>query len=310
MNLKEAYSTLNLDSNATEEEVKKRYKELTRKYHPDVNKEPDADAKFKKINEAYARIKEGDEPEQESLFSGFEGFNPFGTRNRIVPQHISLQTSISFQESVLGVKKNIVFDRKSKCNDCDGQGKVKLHNGCEKCKGRGQVTTSRGQMIFVQTCDKCAGKIKVEGCKTCSGEGSLDSHCNINVSIPGGVSDGNILRLAGMGNYIGNFMGLEQSSDVHLHIEVQNNTQLFLEGADVVSTLKISLLEALQGCTKIVPTVLEDKKIEINAKSKNKDVVLIPKHGVNKKGNQKVILEVEYPDDIESIINALQQKEV
>jgi molecular chaperone DnaJ len=309
MNLKEAYSTLGLSNQATEEEVKKKYKELTRKYHPDVNKEPDADAKFKKINEAYTRIKEGDEPEPDSLFSGFSGFNPFGGRVKAVPQHISIQTTISFQESVLGTKKNISYSRKTKCNSCDGDGLIKLNNGCDKCKGRGQITVSRGQMIFVQTCDKCMGKTKTEKCSPCKGEGSLDSECNIHVSVPGGVSDGNILRLAGMGNYVGQFMGLDQSSDVHLYIHVENNTNLSLEGSDVISYLKISLLEALQGCAKVVPTVLDEKEINIKPLSKNKDVVIIPNLGVNKKGNQKVYLEVEYPQNTDQIINLLQNKD-
>jgi molecular chaperone DnaJ len=225
MNLKDAYKTLGLNERATEEEVKKKYKELTRKYHPDVNKEEDADSKFKKINEAYQTIKNppsiqegnfGNNPFNGNPFNGnpFNG-NPFTSNHfrqqrRDMPEHITLHTNISFQESVLGVKKNINYTRKVKCGSCDGHGEIKLDNGCTKCKGRGQISITRGSMVFIQTCDKCYGRTSVEDCKTCSSTGSLEADVNITVTIPGGVMDGNILRLANIGHFIGQFMGLEQ----------------------------------------------------------------------------------------------------
>jgi molecular chaperone DnaJ len=312
MNLKEAYQTLGLSEQASEEEVKKKYKELTRKYHPDVNKEPDADAKFKKINEAYQTIK-NPQPAQDQNFrdNPFGGnpfaYNPFKQR-RVVAEHIALETTIDFQESVLGSKKNITYNRKVKCGSCDGHGELKLDNGCTKCKGKGQISITRGSMVFIQTCDKCYGRTSLENCKTCSGEGSLDAEVNITVTIPGGVMDGNILRLANIGHFIGQFMGLEQHSDVHLHINVKNNSNLHLEGTDVISSVDISLLEALQGCQKNVATVLGDKQITIKPLSKHNDYVLIPKVGVNKLGNQKVFLHIHYPQNINKLIDALQSE--
>ncbi len=309
MNLKEAYSTLGLSDQATEEEVKKKYKELTRKYHPDVNKDPDADAKFKKINEAYQVIKN---PPASAPAINFGGFNPFGgnpfSRQNFVPEHIALRANISFSESILGAKQNINYHRKVKCNRCEGHGEVKLDNGCEKCKGNGKIAINRGNMVFVQTCDKCYGRFKVEHCKECSGAGSLDADVNITVNIPGGVIDGNVLRLAGMGHFVGNIFGSEQYSDVHLHINVQQDSFLRLDGTEVICDLQISLLEALQGCKKKVPTVLGEKEIIIKPLSKHNEYVTIPKVGVNKSGNQKVFLHVNYPKNIDNLINTLQSE--
>lgn len=316
MNLQEAYTTLGLSNKSSEDEVKKKYKELSRKYHPDVNKEPEAEAKFKKINEAYQRIKDGDAPS--SQFN--PGFNPFednfisdmfaraGFKRRYSPENISLNTTISFVESVLGSKKTLNFNRKIKCSSCNGQGQVKIHNGCDKCQGRGQIAMKRGSMVFVQTCDKCYGKSSLEECSNCTGTGVLDSEVSVNVSIPGGVSDGNILRLAGMGNFSGQFISSDQFSDVHLHINVEPDADLCLDGADVLSTLNISLLEALTGCSKKVKTVLGEREIYIKPASKHNEYVLIPNVGVNKKGSQKVILNVNYPNNLEKLINTMQKE--
>jgi len=317
MNLQEAYKTLGLANNASEEEAKKKYKELTRKYHPDVNKEPDADVKFKKINEAYDRIKKGDEPVANNPFEGF-GFNPFagnpfgrssGKKRRISADNISTSVHISFQESVLGTKKNINYSRMVKCQGCDGEGAKQIHNGCDKCKGKGQTSVMHGGMVFIRTCDKCHGNVKVESCGKCNGDGLLDAEVSVTVNIPGGVSNDNVLRLAGMGNFVNEFMNIDQHSDVHLHISVEQDPDLFLDGSTVICNLQISLLEALQGCYKTVRTVLGDKDIKIPALSRNNDFITIPKVGINRQGNQKVILDVQYPKDVNQIIDVLQSEE-
>jgi molecular chaperone DnaJ len=319
MNVREAYKVLGLSEQSSEDEVKKKYKELSKKYHPDVNKESDAEDKFKKINEAYQRIKSGDEPQPQVNIRS-SGFNPFGfdfisdmfNRNSssrsYSADNILLSATISFTDSVLGVKKNLEFSRKTKCRDCNGQGKIKLNNGCDKCKGRGQVVTQRASMMFVQTCDKCYGKSSLQECSPCSGEGVLDTDVSITVSIPGGVSDGNILRLAGIGNFSGQFMNSDQFTDVHLCVNVEADPDLYLDGADVLSTLDISLLEALTGCTKKVKTVLGNKDIYIKPASKHNEFITIPNAGVNKKGCQKVMLNVAYPNNLDNIINLLQKE--
>jgi molecular chaperone DnaJ len=316
MRLTEAYSILEIHEGTSANDAKKKYRELSKKYHPDVNKDPGAEDKFKKINEAYARIQKGGSDEIEphfgghSPFSGFDPFNPFGESNK--PRQVSnviVDTTISFAESILGTKKEISFTRQNKCNDCNGQGQMPVNNGCDKCNGRGRITMQQGHMIFVQTCNKCMGRVKTKSCEKCDANGFISTDVTISVNIPGGVVNSNILRLAGMGNFAGQFMSMDQFSDAHLIINVTEDPNLKLENNNVILNLSISLLEALRGCKKTVTTVLGNRDINISPMSKNKDEITINRVGVNGIGDQKVILDVEYPKDVSKFIDALVQIE-
>lgn len=314
MKLSEAYKILELNNNAQPDVVKKKYRELSRKYHPDLNKDPGAEDKFKQISEAYSTIQKGEDEEMD-IPTGFNPFSPFGStfkRSKVRNEtNIVISTNISFAESVLGIKKEISFNRKGKCNDCDGQGSVPINNGCEKCKGKGQVTIRQNNMIFVQTCNQCAGRTKVKNCNTCNSTGAIETQVNLNVNIPAGVTNNNILRLAGMGNYLGSssFAGMvagDHFTDVHLHIHVEQDPVLRLEGETVFCNLQLSLLEALKGCAKTVKTVLGERDIVINPLSKNNDQITIQNVGIRGIGDQKVILEVMYPTNISKLIDLLE----
>ena len=318
MNLKEAYSILELDQTADADTAKKRYRELTKKYHPDVNKDPGAEDKFKNINEAYKVVSTGkstdrnDVMRQQHSQSGFNPFDPFnrqGNQSRVA-SHIELYVTISFKDSVLGCRQELKFNRQTKCSDCNGQGERLINNGCKQCNGRGTVTSQRGNMIFTQTCDKCYGQTQSESCNKCQTTGILDVEASISVNVPGGVVSGNVLRLGGMGNFVGNFMGMEQYTDAHLHINVIPEEGLSLQGADIISNLEISLLEALQGCSRKVKTVLGDKDIDIKPMSRNKDEVIISRMGVNRMGNHRVVLDVKYPKDVNKLIGVLSDVKV
>lgn len=311
MNLKEAYSILEIPQTATPEEAKKKYRELTKKYHPDVNKEAGAEDKFKKINEAYQVVSSGKSTDREAQHWQQNGIhNPFnGQQVFIQPENIPIHTTISFKDSILGCKKEFKFTRKTKCPSCNGQGQITRNNGCDKCGGRGQVVSRQGNTVMIQTCDKCYGRMQTDPCTFCKTDGILDAEASINVSIPGGVQTGNVLRLSGMGNFAGFFMGqIEQHTDVHLHLTVTPEPGLRLDGNQVVSSLEISLLEALKGCKKSVKTILGSKEVDIKPKSKNKDEVIIPRLGVNGQGDQKVILDVTYPKDVSKLIDILDNK--
>jgi len=306
MNLKEAYSILEIPSSATPEEAKKKYRELTKKYHPDINKEPGAEDKFKKINEAYQVVStgKGTDRQPQQPFTR-DPFNPFGRQEYIQLDNIEISINISFKESVLGCKKDIKFNRRTKCPSCNGQGQFKIHNGCTKCGGRGQITVQQGQMVIIKTCDQCFGRAQIESCKECEASGLLDAEASASVNVPGGVVNGNVLRLSGMGHFAGSFGPFDQHTDVHLRVNVSSDPLLKIEGEHVIFNLELTLLEALKGCTKSVHTILGDKDIKIKPKSRNKDEVLIPNLGVNSRGSQKVILDIKYPDDVSSLIETL-----
>ncbi len=318
MNLNKARSILNVSETDSPDEIKKKYKQLCKQYHPDINKDPGAEAKFKEVGEAYQVVSSGKSTDHEDRFQhheggfnpfegGFNPFNPFGKQVIHEAENIDLYTTISFAESVLGCKKDLQFTRNIKCKDCNGQGESNINNGCEKCHGSGQITGRQGHMMFIRTCDKCGGRTQSKPCTTCHTKGTLSADTSINVSVPGGVQNGNILRIGGMGHFSGSFGPMDQNSDVHLHISVTPTPGLMLENQHVISNLDISLLEALTGCNKTVSTVLGDKEINIKKLSKNKDEVIINNHGVNRRGHQKVILNIIYPNNVDNIISILQE---
>jgi len=319
MNLDQAYETLNLTSDASEDDVKKRFRELSKKWHPDKNQNnPEAEVKFKEINSAYQRItnpsdreKYQDMPIDNPLhgfdFSGLGG-NPFGNPFQAQRQHsappIQITSTISFQESILGCEKNIKYNRNIKCNSCNGQGAFKVNTDCKKCGGSGRITQASGNMMFIRQCD-CSLNQKTKKCTDCN-NGIISSESSVNVHIPGGVNNNNILRLQNMGNYANSIGNFDQYSDAFLILQVDQDPELVLENDFVVSNLNISLLEALKGTTKTVKTVVGNKEITINSLSKNKEEIIIPRVGVNGTGNQKVILNVNYPDNVETLIKALE----
>jgi len=310
MNLKEAYSILELPQPSTPEEAKKRYREFTKKYHPDINKENGAEDRFKKINEAYQIVSTGKSTDREEMHRQprYSTSNPFGRQVEYQVENINLHTTISFKESVLGCKKDIKYQRKVKCKECQGQGETVINNGCEKCHGRGQVIINKNNMIFVSTCDKCGGKTKTTPCTNCNQLGVLNAETVINVSIVGGIQNESILRINGMGNFIGSFGPLEQYTDAHMRVSVIPEDGLSIDGFNVISTISISLLEALVGCQKTVKTISGDKYIDIKPLSRNKEEITLPNLGVSGTGFHRVILDIKYPDDTKSLINVLSEK--
>jgi molecular chaperone DnaJ len=313
MNKSEAYKILELSEDASDEDAKKAFRKLAAQLHPDRNKEPDAEEKFKLVNKAYQYIQSGD-AKNEDMYPSHNYHNPFQSvmpqrRNTILDQ-IHLNTVILFKDSVLGSKVDIKYDRKIKCDNCEGRGFFMIHNGCTFCKGTGQITQTQGNMQFTRTCEHCHGSRKTEKCTKCSNTGLLDSQSSVQVSVPGGILNGNTLRLQGMGHFMGanNFMGFiqgDQYSDVFLTVNVVQDPDLKIVDNDVVYNLNISLLEALTGANKNVRTILDNKDIVINPKSKNKDEVIINSLGVNRKGNQRVIINIDYPENIDELVNLL-----
>lgn len=303
MNLQEAYTMLELSSGASPEEAKKKYRELTKKFHPDVNKESDAEDKFKKINEAYQCIQNGKGNEREAPHAR----NPFRHGTQVIElENIELHLTIDFKESVLGCKKEIKYSRKAKCHECGGDGQTKLDNGCKKCHGKGQITFKQAGMVFVGTCPDCQGRAHTVDCKICHTQGIVSTDISIHVSVPAGVLNGNILRLQGMGNYAGSFMGFaDQYTDAFCHVNVTPESGLTIDGKNVVTNITISLLEALRGCDKEVKTIHGLKGIKIPSKSKNHDQVIIPHHGVSGVGDQRIILDVQYPGNTDKLIEFL-----
>lgn len=316
MKVAEAYSILEVPPGASAEDAKKKYRELTKKYHPDINKDPGAEAKFKKINEAYQVLSSGKSTDREDVVSqsrqrGAGPFHPFGRSQVFETTHVEIHTTISFMDSVWGVKKDLKYTRKVKCAECNGQGEYTINNGCTECAGRGQSVTRKGSAIYITECSSCHGETNTESCKTCSATGTMSAETSVQVTIPGGVTNGNILRLGGHGNFAGSFMmNLDQYTDALLHITVIPEAGLSLEGRHVMSKLDISLLEAIRGCTKKVKTIMGSQIVDVKPMSRNGDVIPLPRMGVNRTGDQKVVLDVKYPSDINKLVSLLSEEKI
>lgn len=321
MNLNEAYSVLGVSKSSSPEELKKKFRELTKKHHPDIDKSTGAEDRFKKINEAYQVASTGESTDQHDKYqkqtynqsrAGFGGFdisdlfNQHQTKQRQV-SHIQLDSVISFKDSIFGVKQEFKINREAKCESCNGEGSFKKNNGCVQCKGSGQITIQQGHTIMVMVCNKCGGKASYDECKPCNSSGVIEKQATISVNIPGGIQSDNVIRLSGMGNYAGNFGFMEQSSDVFIKIKVTPLDGFTLKERDVHTNLNISLLEAIEGCEKIIPTLLGSQLIEIKPKSKNADFIKLPKLGVDNQGSQIVNIFVEYPKDIAKLTKLLKK---
>lgn len=341
MNLSTAYSILGLPSTASEEEIKKQFRKLAAKYHPDVNKQPGAEQKSKDISEAYNVLKNmkngyppssSYEPRSRGVniedFSGSindffnhfvnnSGFreSPFSRSSEQVKKQpiVEIPLNITFAESILGCIKKINLDRQVKCISCYGKG-FTLINECTECHGKGVTIKTEKfedrELKIRISCSSCHGSGKQKhNCNNCTGVGWKKSKSSLDVKLPGGIVSGNKIILSGQGNYI-RFAGNDFYEDAYVNITVTPESNMTLFGIDVISNIEISLLDSLQGTIRIVKTVIGEKPLIIPAKSKDKDRISIAEAGVEGKGNHIFILGIKYPNDdvIQKIVDLLTEK--
>ena len=314
MKLKEAYTILELSNTATPEEAKKQYKKLAKQFHPDINKSPDAEAKFKKINEAYQIIESGaeTEPVDHSAYTHHPVYDPFSAifghshnKKQYHTTDVNLNVTISFRESVLGCEKELTYSRQVKCPHCQGSGNKPINNGCKSCGGRGQVTTRSGGSVFIRSCPECHGRTRTVSCTECNSQGVLDTQTSVRAPVPPAITESNVLRVQGMGNFAGTLMGLQnQYTNVVLHFKIVPDGDLRLEGKDVVSDLHLSLLDALRGCMRLVHTIDGDKPVEIPGGIRNKEEILLSVEG-HTNIKHRLIVHVGYPANVEKLIDVL-----
>lgn len=318
MNIREAYKILGVSESTNEEDIKKAYRDLVIKHHPD--KKGGDEGKMKQINEAYQTI-QNPTPQQQEIGFDFGGFG-FGSISDIfsrmnnINQHQKdiepprISVSISFRESVLGCNKRVKYNRLIKCNSCNGEGYLKLNNSCSNCGGKGKTTIKQGNSIFVQTCNKCLGKVQKNPCNNCDCSGSIDHEMDGEISINSGIKNGNQMRINKSGHFVSNSMFGEVYTDAFVDVIVEKEDNLWMDDKNnVLSNLNISLLEAMTGTSKKIKTAYDEKNINIPALAKNKDQVYIDGCGVkNTGGKHIVIINVEYPVNIEETIEFLKKE--
>lgn len=329
------YEILGVPRNADQTEIKAAFRRLARKYHPDVNESPDAEERFKELNEAYAVLSDdqrraaydrfghagvrgaGGAPDFTVDFSDFAdifgdlfGFGGFGRsrRARNVPRRgadLQYRIDLTFEESVFGVEKEIEITRDEVCRTCNGSGAEPGTSPvrCSTCNGTGEVRRSRqtilGSMVQVSTCPTCNGKgetIPVP-CHTCHGRGLERRTRKKVVSIPAGVDTGTQMRMAGEGQ-----PGINGGPNGNLFISINVKKHKFFRRRDddILLDLNINIAQAALGAEVDVPTVDGPVKLRIPPGTQPGKILRLHGKGVphlrrNGRGDQLVIVNVEIP---------------
>lgn len=338
---KDYYEILGLQKGANDDEIKKAFRKLALQYHPDRNAgDKEAEEKFKEINEAYQVLSDPQKRSQYDQFGtadfnggGFEGggfdFSDFGgfgdifdsffgggfsgssRKRRNGPERgadIEYTVSLTFNEAVFGVEKEININRSEKCEHCEGTGaKPGSHpKTCDKCGGTGQIKIQRntplGNFVSMSTCDKCGGKgtIISDPCSFCSGSGRTRKQRKIKVNIPAGVDTGNVLPLRGQGEH-----GINggPSGDLYINIKVAPHSVFKRKDFDIYIDTHISFAKAAMGTEIKVPTIDGDVKYEIPAGTQPGTVFRLKGKGVPRvnsygRGDQYVNVVVDIPKSI------------
>ena len=331
------YEVLGVGRSAGEAELKKAYRRLARQYHPDVNKDPNAEARFKEINEAYEVLRD---PQKRAAYDRFghagvsanggfgdfrgfgfgglgdifEEFFGFGTRSGAARQgpargaDVRSQVSLTFEEAIFGAEKQVEVTRLEQCPDCGGSGAEpgSQPRRCPECGGRGEVRrvqqTLFGSFVNVTICPRCAGRCEVvdRPCSRCRGERRVSVTRRLMVEVPAGVDDGTQIRLAGEGE-----AGLRGGppGNLYVSLRVQAHRYFRRHENDVLLDLSISFVQAALGDKIQVPTLEGEEPLAIPAGTQTGSSFRLRGKGVpflrrNGRGDQIVTVHISTPTSL------------
>jgi molecular chaperone DnaJ len=304
------YEVLGVSKNATEEEIKKAFRTLAFKYHPDRNREDGAEEKFKEINEAYEVLSDSEkraaydrygQAGPEGFFQqGFDGFGLGGfgdifeaffggaTTARQAPQSgadLHQRVTITLEEAAFGSEKEIKVLRTEYCSLCQGTGsKPGIQPArCPNCNGTGQVRRIHqsifGRFTNITTCPKCRGegRIVTDPCPQCRGAGREKCHRTLAVKIPAGIEDDSRIRLTGEGD-----AGVRGGSagSLFITVSVEEHPLFTRDGDDILYELSINIAQAALGAEVEVPTLEGSTKLRIPAGSQSGQIFRLRNKGI------------------------------
>jgi len=336
------YKILGIAKNSDQGTIKKAYRRLAMKFHPDQNPGDDeAEDKFKAAAQAYEVLSN---PEQRARYDqfGHAGLKGFGGRQgfsdindifssfsdifgdffggdggRGGPSHSQSGASlryvldVSLAEVVEGIEKTVEFHREGTCQDCGGNGAKKGTTPitCPQCNGKGQVVRSQGFFSVATTCMTCegAGQIVKTPCSYCRGQGRVKSRRQLKVKVPAGVETGTRLRVVGEGEagYNGGRPG-----DLYVEIRVEDQKDFVRQGNDLYAEVRISYLKAILGAQVEAKTISGTRKIDIEPGTQPGEKICLRGEGIPSlrgygQGDLYYVVQVEIPDRLTKDENRL-----
>lgn len=317
------YEVLGVDHDADARAIKRAYIKKARTLHPDVNDAPDAEERFKEVNEAYSVLSDeqkranydrygdpngpagfgGGYADVSDIFGGFgmdDIFSSFfgggasaagGRPARTAGRDMGITLRVSLADAARGVTKTITYDRLAPCDDCNGTGAAEggKVTTCSRCHGTGRVVTVQrtilGQMQTQSECPECHGTGKVidHPCETCGGQGRTPNHETVKIDVPAGVHSGQTLKVEGYGE--AGIRG-DRSGDLVVRIEVREDERFERQGDDLFCVEDVSALEAMCGCTLEVEGILEGETVEVKvpAGCQHAQHIEVEGHGMPRQG--------------------------
>jgi molecular chaperone DnaJ len=320
------YNILGVNRSATQDEIRKAYRSLARRLHPDKNPGDKAsEEQLKRVNEAYDVLSD---PEKRanydrwgtadfqgidmegfgdifgSLFRGF-GFDDFGfgRRGRAGPppgQSLRVTIECSFEEAFFGTEKEIAFTRRRACESCSGSGAAEgtSPKTCPSCRGRGQVMRTMGFMSVSQTCPTCGGLGQTidKPCPTCKGTGLESERREIKIPVPAGVEDGQAVRIRGGGS-AGPRGG--PHGDLIVVYSVAPHKTFVRRGLHVYTEHEVPFSVAVLGGEVEVPTMYGATMMKVSSGTESGTLFRMKGKGVhtgdNRKGDQLVRVKIAVP---------------
>ncbi|MFH0967993.1 MAG: molecular chaperone DnaJ [Methanobacteriota archaeon] len=337
MEKKDYYETLGVKRDASQDDLKKAFRHLARKYHPDLNQgSKEAEEKFKEINEAYQVLSDPQKkneydqvghaefrpgaapgyqpPNYEDLFRDFglgdifEAFSsgPGRARSR-AGADLRYDIEISLSDAFYGTKNSVAVPHTIECGTCHGTGaQPGFIRNCTKCGGTGEIRSiqksGNQQVVKITQCPECGGhgKIITKPCVTCHGKGTIQKTRKLEVSIPAGVEDGKFLRIAGEGEPGENH---GPPGDLYAVVHVKKHPIFERQGADLFSTAVIGLATALLGGEITVPTITGKATLKIPRGSQSHTLFRLREMGMpsmNTRGRGDLLVKVivKIPDTL------------
>jgi len=339
---KDYYNVLGVDKSASTDEVKKAYRKMAMKYHPDRNPDnAEAEEKFKDISEAYSVLSDdtkkanydqfGDPDGRMhqgfdmhdfmrnfnmggNPFSGFGG-SPFGDMfggGRQQPQpmkrgsDLRVKIKIDIHDVNTGYEKNIKYNRKIKCEACDGFGGEQQK--CSKCHGTGRIQVNKNMgfatISTTTNCDLCNGHghIIKTNCEICHGQGVVNQETELNVKLPKGVDNSDRFQANGKGNMADRPGKNGIYGDLIIDVQVENNTLLERQGSNLLYNLEIPFTMMMLGGEVQVPTLEGEVKIKIPQYTKPNEIKRLRDKGLanqrGQRGDLMIVIHLNIPKNL------------